>query len=42
MGTIPAQICPTALTYQDHQIYQEIEGAEAGGLYIWIVINDFY
>ncbi|KAJ5033155.1 uncharacterized protein L3040_008812 [Drepanopeziza brunnea f. sp. 'multigermtubi'] len=40
-GTIPARICPTAQTYQDHQINQGIEGAEVGGLYTRIVMNDF-
>ena len=41
MGTIPARMCPTAQTYQNHQIYQGVEGAELGGLYTRIVINDF-
>ncbi|KAM3074483.1 hypothetical protein ACMFMG_002713 [Clarireedia jacksonii] len=40
-GTIPVRMCPTAQTYQDHQIHQGIEGAELGGLYTRIVINDF-
>lgn len=40
-GTIPARMCPTAQTYQDHQIHQGVEGAEVGGLYTRIVINDF-
>jgi hypothetical protein len=40
-GTIPARICPTAQTYQDHQIHHGIEGAEVGGLYTRIVIRDF-
>ncbi|PQE16465.1 dienelactone hydrolase family protein [Rutstroemia sp. NJR-2017a WRK4] len=39
-GTIPARMCPTAQTYQD-QIHQGVEGAELGGLYIRIAINDF-
>ncbi|KAF4627551.1 hypothetical protein G7Y89_g10607 [Cudoniella acicularis] len=40
-GTIPARMCPTAQTYQDHQRHQEVEGAGLGGLYTRIVINDF-
>ena len=40
-GTIPARICPTAQTYQDHQKKQGVEGAGLGGLYTRIVIDDF-
>ncbi|KAI9644429.1 hypothetical protein NHQ30_006450 [Ciborinia camelliae] len=39
--TIPARICPTAQTYQHHQLSQGIEGAEMGGLYTRIVLKDF-
>ena len=40
-GTVPARMCPTAQAYQDHQIHKRVEGAELGGLYTRIVINDF-
>ncbi|KAH9205433.1 hypothetical protein DL95DRAFT_470587 [Leptodontidium sp. 2 PMI_412] len=40
-GIIPARMCPTAQTYQDHQRNQGVEGAELGGLYTRIVLNDF-
>jgi hypothetical protein len=40
-GTIPARMCPTAQSYQDHQILQGVEGAGLGGLYTRIVISDF-
>lgn len=40
-GTIPARICPTAQTYQNHQIHQGVEGAWLGGLYTRIVTYDF-
>jgi hypothetical protein len=38
---IPAQMCPTVQTYQEHRRHQGVEGAELGGLYTRIVINDF-
>lgn len=40
-GTIPARMCPTAQTYQDHQRHQGVEGAGVGGLYTRIVLKDF-
>jgi hypothetical protein len=40
-GTIPARMCPTAQTYQDHQRHQGVEGAGVGGLYTRIVVKDF-
>ena len=40
-GAIPARMCPTAQTYQDHQRHQGVEGAGLGGLYTRIVLNDF-
>jgi hypothetical protein len=40
-GTIPARICPTAQTYQDHQMNNGIQGAELGGLYTRIMVHDF-
>ena len=40
-GTIPARMCPTAETYQAHQVHEGIEEAKSGGLYTRIVMHDF-
>ena len=41
-GTIPARVCPTAETYQSHQIQMGIqEAALTGGLYTRLVLHDF-
>ena len=41
-GTIPLRMCPTAETYQSHQIQMGIqEAALTGGLYTRLVLHDF-
>ncbi len=41
-GTVPARVCPTAETYQNHQIQMGIKEAElTGGLYTRLVLHDF-
>lgn len=41
-GTVPARVCPTAETYQNHQLQMGIKETElTGGLYTRLVLHDF-